>query len=79
MICVEKNALEYFGHEQARLFVKSFDASFREKLAIDHPMENEEEFVKRKDNWIMKGEKYCQNKRRTSIDFILTENSANIF
>ena len=27
----------------------------------------------------MKGEKHCQNKRQTSIDFILTENSANIF
>ena len=34
-----KDGLENNGHEQARLFMKSFDASFRKLLAITHFLE----------------------------------------
>ena len=57
-----KDVLENSGHEQARLFTKSFDASFRKLLAINHLLKKIGKHVKRKDNEIMKGEKHCQNK-----------------
>ena len=34
-----KHALENNGHVQAQLFMKSFDASFRNTLAINHSVE----------------------------------------
>ena len=57
-----KYALENNGHVQAQLFMKSFDASFRNTLAINHSGGNVEKLVTRKDNEIMKDEKHCQNK-----------------
>ena len=65
----EKDALENNGHEQARLFAKSFDASFRNTLATNRSVEGWNGLVKRKDNEIMKGEKHCQNKRQFSMNF----------
>ena len=56
--------------KQTQLFEKSFDESFRKKnkLAINHAFQNDEIFIKREDNEIMRMEKHCQNNLNTYFD-----------
>ena len=68
MVCVGKDVLENNGHEQARLFVKTFDASLRKTLAIDHPMEKLGRTCPKKRQWNYERWK-ALSKQKTNFDW----------